>query len=166
MKGQQKGVWSTKVRALVTINIELGTQDPPPPTIKKHYNIFVVVYKLLDTVHIDQTSAFPITLQQGYRYIMVGIHLDANFIFCKLTEKNQGRDDQCMPTNGQQDETLGNWVETSSFRQRVFGKIQIMHHKDRNDAQVSSPGLPPLQHCQTGNPNVQEPFHLHSQQSQ
>jgi hypothetical protein len=86
MKGQQKGVWSTKVRALVTINIELGTQDPPPPTIKKHYNIFVIVYKLLDTVHIDQTSAFPITLQQGYQYIMVGIHLDANFIFCKLTK--------------------------------------------------------------------------------
>jgi hypothetical protein len=27
---------------------------------------------------------FPITSQQNYWYIMVGIHLDANYIFCKL----------------------------------------------------------------------------------
>jgi hypothetical protein len=74
----------TKVRAPVLIKIELGTGNPPPPTIKKHYNIFVVVYELLNTVYTDQTSAFLMTLQQGYRYIMVGIHLDANYIFCEL----------------------------------------------------------------------------------
>jgi hypothetical protein len=84
MKGQQKGVRLMKVRALVTIKIEPGTENPPPPTIKKHYNIFVMVYKLLDTVHMDQTSAFPISLQQCYWSIMVGIHLDENYIFCKL----------------------------------------------------------------------------------
>jgi hypothetical protein len=84
MKGQQKGVWSTKVRASVTIKVEMGTENSPLPTIKKHYNIFVVAYKLLDTIHTDQTGVFPITLQQGYWYIMVGIHLDANFIFYKL----------------------------------------------------------------------------------
>jgi hypothetical protein len=63
MKGQQKGVRLMKVRAPRTIKIELGTQDPPPPTIKKHYDIFIVVYELLDTVHTDQTGVFPITLQ-------------------------------------------------------------------------------------------------------
>ncbi len=52
-----------KVRASVKIKIEWSTEDPPPPTIKKHYDIFVVVYKLLDTLHTDQTGAFPITLQ-------------------------------------------------------------------------------------------------------
>ncbi len=72
-----------KVSALVTIKVEPGTANPPSPTIKKHFDIFVVVYKLLDTIHTDQTGAFPITSQQGYRYIMVGIHLDANYIFCK-----------------------------------------------------------------------------------
>jgi hypothetical protein len=77
----------TEVRAPVTIKIEPGTQDPPPLTIKKHYNIFVVVYEFLDTVHMDQTGTFPITLQQGYQYIMVGIHLVANYIFCKLLKK-------------------------------------------------------------------------------
>ncbi len=45
------------------------------------------MYKLLDTVHTDQTSAFLITLQGCYWYIMVGIHLDANYIFCELMKK-------------------------------------------------------------------------------
>ncbi len=89
MKGQKKGIWSTKSWAPVAIKIEPCTESPPPPTTKKHYNIFVVVYKLLDTDHMDQTIAFPITLQQGYLYIMVGIHLDAKYIFCKLIKKNK-----------------------------------------------------------------------------
>jgi hypothetical protein len=84
MKGQQKRVRLMKVSALVTIKVELGTANPPMPTIKKHHDIFVMVYKLLDTIHTDQTSAFPITSQQGYWYFMVSIYLDANYIFCKL----------------------------------------------------------------------------------
>ncbi len=47
-----------KVLAPVTIKVEPGTANPPPPTIKKHYGIFVVVCKLLDTLHTDQTGAF------------------------------------------------------------------------------------------------------------
>jgi hypothetical protein len=72
MKEQKKGIRLTKVRAPVTIQIELGTEAPPLPTIKKHYDIFVLVYELLDTVHTDHTGMFPMTLQQGYWYIMVG----------------------------------------------------------------------------------------------
>jgi hypothetical protein len=69
MKGQQKQIWLTKVRAPVAIKIEPGTENPPPPTIKMHYNIFVVVYELLlDTVHTDQTGMFLMTSQQGYWY--------------------------------------------------------------------------------------------------
>jgi hypothetical protein len=64
--GQQKGVRLTMVTASATIKVEPDTANPPPPTIKKHYNIFVVVYKLMDTIHTDQTSMFPITSQQGY----------------------------------------------------------------------------------------------------
>jgi hypothetical protein len=62
MKGKWKGVRSTKVTVPVTIKCDPGTEDPPPPTIKKHYNIFIVVYELL-AVHTDQTGAFPITSQ-------------------------------------------------------------------------------------------------------
>ncbi len=43
MKGKQKGVQLMKFRAPVMIKIEPGTENPPPPTIKKHYDIFVVV---------------------------------------------------------------------------------------------------------------------------
>jgi hypothetical protein len=67
MKGKQKGVWLTKVVAMVKIMVEPGTANPPLPTIKKHYDIFAMVYELLDTFHIDKTSAFPIMLQQGYQ---------------------------------------------------------------------------------------------------
>ena len=63
MKGQQKEVCSTKVTALVMIKLEPGTANPPLPTIKKHYDIFILVYKLLDTVHMDQIGAFPIMSQ-------------------------------------------------------------------------------------------------------
>ncbi len=63
MKGQWKGVQLTKVTTLVMIKVEPGTANPPPPTIKKYYDIFIVVYKLVYTVHRDQTSPFPITLQ-------------------------------------------------------------------------------------------------------
>ncbi len=74
----------TKVRAPVSIKIELGIEKSPLLTIKNHYDIFVVVYKLLETIHMDQTGLFWMTLQQGYWYIMVGIHLDVNYIFCEL----------------------------------------------------------------------------------
>jgi hypothetical protein len=114
MKGQQKGVWSTKVSAPVTIKVEPRTDNPPPPTIKKPYDIFVVVYELMDTVHTDQTSTFPNMLQQGYRYIMAGIHLDAKYIFCKLM-KNQTKgkmiNDHGIPKDGCQDEALGTQVK-------------------------------------------------------
>jgi hypothetical protein len=83
MKGQRNGVRSTKVSAPVLIKVEPGTANPPLLTITKHYDIFVMVYELLDTVHTDQTGPFPI-MSQHYWYIMVGIHLDTNYIFCKL----------------------------------------------------------------------------------
>ncbi len=63
MKRQQKGVGSMKVRAPVTIKLELVTENPPLLIIKKHYHIFIVVNKLLDMVHMDQTSVLPIILQ-------------------------------------------------------------------------------------------------------
>ncbi len=68
------------------IKIKLGTEHSPPKlvAIKRMNDIFVKIYKLAETIHTDQTGAFPITSQQGYRYIMVGIHLDANYIFCEL----------------------------------------------------------------------------------
>ncbi len=86
MKGQRKGVRSTRVKPACEIKIKPGTKDPPPKSIgnKKMDNIFVKIYELVEEIHTDQTGAFLVTSQQGYRYIMVGIHIDANYIFCKL----------------------------------------------------------------------------------
>jgi hypothetical protein len=86
MKGQRKGVRSTRVKPACEIKIEPGAKDPPPKPIgnKKMDDIFVKIYKLAEEIHTDQTGAFLVTSQQGYRYIMVSIHIDANYIFCKL----------------------------------------------------------------------------------
>jgi hypothetical protein len=78
-----------KSTAPVTIKVKQGAANPPPrpATIKKHYNIFVVVYKLFNTVHMDQTGAFPITLQQGCWYIMVGIHSGCKLYLLQINEE-------------------------------------------------------------------------------
>jgi hypothetical protein len=86
MKGQRKGIRLTRVKAATTIKIKPGMEDSPPKlvAIKRMNDIFVKIYKLSETIHTDQMGTFPITSQRGYRYIMVGIHLDANYIFCEL----------------------------------------------------------------------------------
>ncbi len=85
MKGQRKGVRSTKAKPAIEIKIKPGTEDAPPKLvyIKKLNDIFIKIYELAETIHTDQTGAFPVTSQQGYQYIMVCIHLDANYIFCE-----------------------------------------------------------------------------------
>jgi hypothetical protein len=90
MKGQRKGVRSTKVKPAVEIKIKPGQEDAPPKlvAIRKLNDIFIKIYELAETIHTDQTGAFPVTSQRGYRYIMVGIHIDANYIFCE-TMKNR-----------------------------------------------------------------------------
>ncbi len=100
MKGQRKGIRSTKVREQVEIKIEPGTEVLPQQPMKKQHDIFVVICKLAEEVHTNQMGAFPVTSQRGYRYIMVGIHLDANYIFCELmknrTENEMIKAYECM----------------------------------------------------------------------
>jgi hypothetical protein len=90
MKGQRKGVRSTRVKPAIKIKIKLGYEDAPPKlvTIRKLNDIFIKIYELAETIHTNQTSAFLVTLQQGNWYIMIGIHIDANYIFCE-TMKNR-----------------------------------------------------------------------------
>jgi hypothetical protein len=46
-------------------------------------DIFVHVEDLNEEIHTDQTGAFPHTSQRGNRYIIVAVHLDANYIFAE-----------------------------------------------------------------------------------
>ena len=74
---------STKVKPAVEIKIKPGQEDAPPKlvAIRKLNDIFVKIYELTETIHTDQTGAFPVTSQRGYRYIMVGIHIEMQTIF-------------------------------------------------------------------------------------
>jgi hypothetical protein len=74
------------------IKIKPGTEDTPQSHIKHHDNMFIKVVDLANTVHSDQTGAFPFTSKQSNRYIMVAIHIDANYIFCKpMKNKTEGK---------------------------------------------------------------------------
>jgi hypothetical protein len=97
MKGQCQGVRSTKGKALEHIvrreqhiKIEPGAEDSPKAQIKQHDNIFIWIVDLGNTIHLDQTGAFPFTSQQGNRYIMEVIHVNANYIFCKPMRNKTG----------------------------------------------------------------------------
>jgi hypothetical protein len=89
LKGQRQGIRSTKQNAFTAlveqeetrskIKGESSLYNQLPPT--KLDDIFIRVVDLTDEIHTDQMGAFPHTSQRGNRYIMVAIHLDANYIF-------------------------------------------------------------------------------------
>ncbi len=90
MKCQRQGIHSTKQKALihlveseilVKIKVEPGTEEVLPA--KCHNDLFVRVNDLAKSLHSNQTGVFPYTLQQGNHFVMIAIHLDANYIFCK-----------------------------------------------------------------------------------
>jgi hypothetical protein len=90
MKGQRQGIRSTKQKALdhlvesetiVKIKVEPGTEVPLPA--KCFNDIFIRIEDLAESIHSDQTGAFSYPSQRGNRYVMVAIHLDANYIFCE-----------------------------------------------------------------------------------
>jgi hypothetical protein len=51
--------------------------------ITKTHKAFFRINDLTNSIHTGQTRAFPFTSQQGNRYIMVAIYLNANYIFVK-----------------------------------------------------------------------------------
>ncbi len=89
LKGQRQGIRLTKNKAFeklledeetrIKIEGESSPFQPLPPT--KCNDMFVRVVVLTKEIHTNQTGAIPHTSQRGNRYIMVAIHLDANYIF-------------------------------------------------------------------------------------
>ncbi len=67
--------------ARIKIKGESPLFRPLPPT--KLNNIFVCMEDCNEEVHTNQTGAFPHTSQHGNSYIMVAVHLNANYIFAK-----------------------------------------------------------------------------------
>jgi hypothetical protein len=91
LKGQCQGIQSTKHKALEkviknkTVRIKIEGKDSPfhRSPITKTHEAFFCIEDLTKSIHTDQTGAFSFTSQQGNRYIMVVIHLNANYIFVK-----------------------------------------------------------------------------------
>ncbi len=89
LKGQHQGICSTKQIALekiikneqVRIKIEEENSHFHHIPITKTHEALFHIKDLSDSIHTDQTGAFPFTSQHGNRYIMVAIHLDANYSF-------------------------------------------------------------------------------------
>jgi hypothetical protein len=86
VKGQRQGIRSTKQKPLDKL-VEMAATSLQSATLKalivKHSNIFVRIEDLSNTIHLDQTGVFPYTSQRSNHYIMVAIHLNANYIFNK-----------------------------------------------------------------------------------
>jgi hypothetical protein len=91
LKGQRQGIRLTKHNAFtalvkteetrIKIEGEKSPFKPLPPT--KLDDIFIHVVDLTEEIYTDQTGDFPHISQRGNRYIMVAIHLDANYIFAE-----------------------------------------------------------------------------------
>jgi len=89
LKGQRQGLQSTKQIASEKIieneeaRIKIEGEGSPfhQIPISKTHEAFFRIDDLTNSIHTDQTGAFPFTSQRGNRYIMVAIHLDANYIF-------------------------------------------------------------------------------------
>ena len=77
MKGQRKGVRSMKVKQMVEIKIEPGTETATHKATpaKKMNDIFVKIYELSGEIHTDQTGKFPVTSQRGYLSIPSSLQL-------------------------------------------------------------------------------------------
>ncbi len=99
LKGQCQGICSTKQIALekiiknkqVRIKIEGENSLFHHIPITKTHEAFFHIKDLSDSIHTDQTGAFPFTSQCGNRYIMVAIHLDANYVFVEpISSRSKG----------------------------------------------------------------------------
>jgi hypothetical protein len=68
-----------------TVSIKIEDEKSPfrHIPITKTHKAFFHIEDLSNSIHTNQTGAFPFTSQQGNRYIMVAINLNANYIFVK-----------------------------------------------------------------------------------
>jgi hypothetical protein len=99
MKGQRQGLQSTKQKALdyimakeKNIKIKPGTENTPQSHIKHHDNMFIKIMDHANTIHSNQSGAFPFTSYHSNRYKMAAIQISANYIFCKpMKNKTEGK---------------------------------------------------------------------------
>jgi hypothetical protein len=86
MKQTKQGVRSTKV---LDQDAMIGFQ--PKPGVKQK-DIYLTAFDATkNSMFSDQTGKFPITSARGYRYIMVAVELDGNYIDCELIQSRTAK---------------------------------------------------------------------------
>jgi hypothetical protein len=91
LKDHCQGIQSTKQKTLEkiignkTVRIQIEGKKSPfhHIPIAKTHKAFFRIEDLSSSIHTKQIGVFPFTSQCGNRYIMVAIHLNANYIFVK-----------------------------------------------------------------------------------
>ncbi len=138
---------------LVKIKREPGTEEVLPA--KHHNNIFVRVNDLAKSIHSNQTVAFSYTLQQGNCYVMIAIHLDANYIFCK-------------PMKNRLEDEMIEAYQKIIIRMKVAGLGLKTHQLDNKASKVYKQcirqnGMMHKQSGRVGDSNIQTPFYFNSE---
>ncbi len=131
------------------------------PTHQSPWSFLLHREDLSNSIHNDQTGAFPFTSQQGNRYIMMAIHLDANYIF---VEPMRSRSKEEM-INNQQNEIGRTWTQETHLGQQSLGGLQKMHPRTTDAIQTGPPGQSPTQPGRAHSSNVQSALHLNSSRS-
>ncbi len=111
-KSQCQGIRLTKQKAFekmikveearIKIKGDFSPFRPLPPT--KLNNIFVHMEDLNEEIHTEQIGAFPHLSQCGNCYIMIAVHLNANYIFSEPMKNTRNCDElpessRCAPVN-------------------------------------------------------------------
>ncbi|KAL7547782.1 hypothetical protein ACHAWF_012589 [Thalassiosira exigua] len=147
MHGQRQGIRSTKQK-------EPPQEETAPKPSKKEHDIYVKVVDLQETIYTDQTGKFPYLSSKGNRYIMVAVHIDANYIAMQPM-KNR--------TEGQIiDKSLeGGRAQHAQAHpgQRGIRGIQGSDQTARDGLRTGPPKQPQTQHRRTSRPNNEEPLH-------
>jgi hypothetical protein len=168
LKGQRQRIRLTKQAALekiieneeVRIKIEGEGSPFHQIPITKTHEAFFRVDDITDSIHTDQTGAFPFTSQRGNRYIMVAIHLDANYIFAEPM-RNRTKEEMIRAyekiINRMRGAGLG--IKKAHVGQQYIGCAQAIHLPATNTVQTGPPQQSQTQPSRARHPDFQSAFY-------
>jgi hypothetical protein len=149
LKGQRQGIRSTKQKAFekmieveearIKIEGDFSPFRPLPPT--KLNDIFVRMEDINKEIHTNQTGALPHTSQHSNCYILVAVHLDANYIFAKpMKNRTEGEMIMVYQKIINRMKAAGLGLNKKGTRQQMLGGNEGMHQRKRHGLQTCPPG--------------------------
>jgi hypothetical protein len=165
LKGQCQGIQSTKHKlieveeARIKIKGDSSPFRPLPPT--KLNNIFVHVEDLNKEIHTNQMGAFPHISQCSNRYIMVAVHLDANYIFAEpMKNRTEGEMIRVYQKIINRMKAAGLGLKKQVLDNK-YSAVMTACIKENNGLQTCPPRTTQAKPGRAGYSNIQSPLHLH-----